>query len=92
MKPITFLIALLCVFCLCVSAVPMPAPNIVLLLADDLGWTDLGCYGADLLETPHLDRLAQERIAPKVLLPGRRWEEREKDTLRQKSGYRGWNG
>ena len=62
MKPIPFLIALLCVFCLCVSAVPMPAPNIVLLLADDLGWTDLGCYGADLLETPHLDRLAQESV------------------------------
>ncbi len=37
-------------------------PNIVLILADDLGWSDLGCYGADLHETPHLDRLAQQGV------------------------------
>jgi len=37
-------------------------PNIVLILADDLGWSDLGCYGADLPETPHLDRLAQQGL------------------------------
>ncbi|MBI3210104.1 MAG: sulfatase [Candidatus Solibacter usitatus] len=36
--------------------------NIVLILADDLGWTDLGCYGADLHETPNLDRLAKEGV------------------------------
>jgi arylsulfatase A-like enzyme len=33
-------------------------PNVVLILADDLGWTDLACFGSDLHETPHLDRLA----------------------------------
>jgi arylsulfatase A-like enzyme len=32
--------------------------NIVLIVADDLGWSDLGCYGADLLETPSIDKLA----------------------------------
>lgn len=37
-------------------------PNIVVILADDLGWADLGCYGADLHETPHLDRLATEGV------------------------------
>lgn len=33
-------------------------PNIVYLLADDLGWGDLGCYGSTDISTPHLDRLA----------------------------------
>jgi arylsulfatase A len=38
-----------------------PAPlNVVLILADDLGWTDLGCFGSDLHQTPNLDRLARE--------------------------------
>ncbi len=35
-------------------------PNVVLVLADDFGWTDLACYGSDLHETPHLDRLARD--------------------------------
>ena len=34
--------------------------NIVILLVDDLGWADLGCYGADLHETPHIDGLARQ--------------------------------
>ncbi|MFV0442983.1 MAG: sulfatase [Planctomycetaceae bacterium] len=37
-------------------------PNIVLILADDLGWHDLGCYGHPWFETPHLDRLAEEGL------------------------------
>ncbi|MEM9018708.1 MAG: sulfatase-like hydrolase/transferase, partial [Verrucomicrobiota bacterium] len=35
-------------------------PSIVLFLADDLGWTGLSCFGSDLYETPHLDRLAEK--------------------------------
>ena len=37
-------------------------PNIVLILADDLGWADLSCYGPSLWQTPNLDRLAQQGI------------------------------
>lgn len=38
------------------------APNIVVLFADDLGYGDLGCYGATAYQTPHLDRLATEGV------------------------------
>ncbi len=35
-------------------------PNIIFIVTDDLGWSDLGSYGADLHETPNLDRLASK--------------------------------
>ena len=34
-------------------------PNIIFITIDDLGWADLGCYGADLHETPNIDALAR---------------------------------
>jgi arylsulfatase A-like enzyme len=45
---------------LSLSAADGVKPNVVLILADDLGWTDLGCFGSELYETPHLDRLAAD--------------------------------
>lgn len=39
-----------------------PRPNVVLIIADDLGYGDLGSYGAPDIKTPHLDRLAREGV------------------------------
>lgn len=39
---------------------PKQKPNIIVILADDLGWADLSCYGSTFHESPHLDRLAAE--------------------------------
>ena len=37
-------------------------PNILLIVADDLGYRDLGCFGGEEIKTPNLDRLAKEGI------------------------------
>ena len=48
-------------FCSLSTAAATP-PNIILILADDLGYGDVGTYGATLIETPHLNRLAGEGV------------------------------
>ena len=37
-------------------------PNIVILIADDVSWDDLGCYGNTFVKTPHIDQLANDGI------------------------------
>ena len=53
--------------CACVSEnggadVQKAAPNIIYILADDLGYGDLSCYGQEKFSTPHLDQLARDGI------------------------------
>jgi arylsulfatase A len=53
----------LCGFLLGVCATAhSKTPNIVLIFCDDLGYADLGCYGAKGYETPHLDQMAKEGV------------------------------
>lgn len=47
---------------LLLAAEPTRPPNIVFILADDLGWTDTGTYGSQYYETPHIDRLAGQGL------------------------------
>lgn len=42
------------------ETIPPRAPNFIVIYADDLGFGDLGCYGADGIPTPNLDRMAKE--------------------------------
>ena len=51
----------------CVKALPQSSrrlssdkPNIIVILADDLGWAELGCYGSTFNETPNLDNMASQ--------------------------------
>lgn len=53
---------LLCVALLSTAAAAAPRPNIVFILADDLGYGDLSSYGASDIATPNIDRLASEGI------------------------------
>ena len=44
------------------SSSPENRPNIVFILADDMGWSDPGCYGNTFIETPSIDRLASQGV------------------------------
>ena len=44
------------------STQDLKKPNVIVILADDLGYGDLKCYGAKNVETPHVDKLASEGI------------------------------
>jgi uncharacterized sulfatase len=58
MKPLLPLIALIGFLHGSAHAAEAGKPNLIVILADDLGWADLGCYGNTFNETPNIDRLA----------------------------------
>src|SRR6185312_1165342 len=60
------LLALFSICCLpsqlrAADAKPAPRPNIVLIMADDMGYSDLGCYGSEI-HTPNIDHLASQGV------------------------------
>ncbi|MFZ9993030.1 MAG: sulfatase-like hydrolase/transferase, partial [Opitutales bacterium] len=52
--------SLLFLFCAVVAVAAERRPNLIYILADDLGYGDLGCYGQKVIQTPELDRMAKE--------------------------------
>ena len=57
MKQITA--TFLCIFGITLQAVQRP--NIIIVMADDMGWSDIGCYGGEI-NTPNLNSLAEEGV------------------------------
>ena len=55
---VVLITAFLCVQCTTKEVIP---PNVLLILVDDLGFSDLGCYGGEI-KTPHLDKLASDGL------------------------------
>ena len=51
---------ILLIFVCLASIVSARQPNVILIMADDLGWTELGSYGQKLIQTPYLDKLAAD--------------------------------
>lgn len=62
MKKKLILLSSVLFLCMPKLAFASDPPNIVFVLADDLGWNGLSCYGNKHVETPHLDKLAEEGV------------------------------
>ena len=61
-KPNCILLALALLMAPAAALAKSDKPNFIVILADDLGYNDLGCFGSPLIKTPNLDRMAMEGV------------------------------
>ena len=57
-----FVIAVCVILISCHTSRKIVPPNVVMIIADDLGWSQLGCYGSSFYKTPNIDKLAKSGI------------------------------
>ena len=62
LPPFSCPLVLMLVACSFADAADATKPNVIFMLTDDLGYSDVGCYGARKVKTPHIDRLAAEGV------------------------------
>ncbi len=62
MKYLALLFFSLFVILSCSPTPESTKPNIIFIMADDMGYSDAGCYGQEVIQTPHIDRLASEGL------------------------------
>ncbi|MHC4117401.1 MAG: sulfatase [Planctomycetota bacterium] len=55
-------VVLVALVCTCLAHAQEDSPNVVFFLVDDMGWTDVGCFGSDFVQTPNIDRLAGQGV------------------------------
>ena len=59
----TLMLSLMFLFLNCnKNSIKEKSPNVIFFLVDDLGWSDLGCYGSEFHETPNIDKLAKQGV------------------------------
>ena len=57
-----FVIAVFVIFISCHKSRVIVPPNVIMIIADDLGWSQIGCYGSSFYKTPNIDKLAKSGI------------------------------
>jgi len=57
-----FVIAVCVILISCNKSREIVPPNVVMIIADDLGWSQIGCYGSSFYKTPNIDKLAKSGI------------------------------